>query len=52
MWAQLIEGSSNPFPILVDIVPRRPLPLSNWFYSLFRASYIIGLTSDIVGPDI
>ena len=22
MWAQLIEGSSNPFPILVDIVPR------------------------------
>ena len=51
MWAQLIEGSSNPFPILVDIVPR-PLPLSNWFDSLFRASYIIGVTSDIVGADI
>ena len=51
MWTQLIEGSSNPFPILVEIVPR-PLPLSNWFDSLFRASYIIGVTSDIVGADI
>ena len=48
MWAQLIEGSSNPFPIRADIVPR-PLPLSNRFDSLFRASYIVYLTSDIVG---